>query len=352
MFDTLVGNEPVKTYLRTIVERDRVGNSYLFSGPEGVGKGLFALALARQLVNDPKGRDDHPDIHIYRPEGKIGSHSIESLRQFSEEVYTKPYEAKWKVFIIHDADRMLPYSANALLKTFEEPAEDALIILLTSSPENILPTVLSRCRRVFFHAVEKEEIASFLIQYRNVDQKQAEEIAASAKGSIARALHLLEKGEDPSHQLLFELLSKAPFRTYYDLKEAAKALADRIEESRAEQEKHYRHEMAKIDPKEMSALHKESLEKEVLGASAVKYRIEVDHLLSRLTSWFRDAYVLSVGGSSLENPSYRELIASKEHRVSLDKLLEYTWEARLSTQRFSPLSHTLETLFLKLGLLE
>ena len=137
MFEDIVGNDQIKEYLKRMVEQRAVANSLLFAGPEGIGKSLFAHALAKMLL----GSDSHPDLHVYRPEGKIGMHSIDSMRQFSEDVYLAPFQGQWKVFIIHDAERMLTYSANALLKTFEEPAKDALIILLSSAPAALLPTI-------------------------------------------------------------------------------------------------------------------------------------------------------------------------------------------------------------------
>ena len=76
--------------------------------------------------------------------------SLSLGREMCEKVYMAPFEAKWKIFIIEDAERMLPTSANALLKTFEEPAPNSVIILISDHPERLLPTVLSRCRKVHF----------------------------------------------------------------------------------------------------------------------------------------------------------------------------------------------------------
>ena len=138
MFKHILGNDQIKFFLSQTLKLGTVGNSLLFAGPDGVGKSLFAEAFAKALISqdDPKGshRDkiesgNHPDIRVYRPEGKIGMHSLGSMRQFTEEVYQSPFEAKFKVFIIHDADRMLPASSNALLKTFEEPLQNSIIIL-------------------------------------------------------------------------------------------------------------------------------------------------------------------------------------------------------------------------------
>jgi DNA polymerase III delta prime subunit len=103
-----------------------------------------ALTLAQQLVGSQ--RLHHPDIHHFYPEGKAGLHPIDNLRKLAEDVALAPFEAPYKVFLIHEAERMAPTSANALLKTFEEPAERTVILLITRHRDRILPTVLSRCQ--------------------------------------------------------------------------------------------------------------------------------------------------------------------------------------------------------------
>src|ERR1700722_5271577 len=146
----ITGNEPIKKYLCRMVEADTIPQSLLFAGPEDADKELFAIAFAKMLVRTENAI--HPDIRIYKPEGKIGQHSIQAMREFSEQVYLAPFEAKRKVFIIHDAHRMLSYSANVLLKTFEEPSPDSVIILISHVPDQILPTVLSRCQIIRFQS--------------------------------------------------------------------------------------------------------------------------------------------------------------------------------------------------------
>jgi len=138
-FASLAGNEFAKTALLRMHALQRVPNTLLFFGPDGVGKGLFARAFASLLLNAVESsklsHGNHPDLHIYQPEGKSGMHSIEAMRQLIDEVVLPPFEAPAKVFILHDAERMLPSSSNALLKTFEEPSDGTYIILLTSDPD-------------------------------------------------------------------------------------------------------------------------------------------------------------------------------------------------------------------------
>ena len=217
MFEHIIGNEQAKTYLKTTAEKGTVGNSLLFAGPDGIGKSLFAEAFAHLLIcqSDPQNihkrkidAGNHPDIRIYRPEGKVGMHSIASMRLFSQEVYLAPCESKWKIFIIHEADRMLTYSANALLKTFEEPAKDAVIILISSSPEALLPTVLSRCRTIHFHPLAEQEVTSFIEKRCQKSPQEAQTIASMAQGSLGQAVRLAAEGKSPLRAATLDFLSK------------------------------------------------------------------------------------------------------------------------------------------------
>lgn len=113
-FTDIIGNDEIKQQLERMLAKQEMGHALLFSGPEGVGKSLFAYAFAARLIQATTrglleeqvhklSLGQHPDIHIYHPEGKLGLHSIQTMRLFSEEVYFPPFEAAWKVFIIHDA---------------------------------------------------------------------------------------------------------------------------------------------------------------------------------------------------------------------------------------------------------
>ncbi len=105
---------------------------------------------------------NHPDLHIFRPEGKSGMHPMASIRQLLDEIYMPPFEGPCKIFILYGAERMLPSSSNALLKTLEEPLENTFFILISDEPDALLPTIRSRCRTVLF-AAEREVPANPLV---------------------------------------------------------------------------------------------------------------------------------------------------------------------------------------------
>lgn len=223
MFEQILGNDPIKHYLSKAIQNGRLPHALLFAGPDGIGKSLFAKALAQHLLQEKHNRieqESHPDLHILRPEGKSGNHSIETLRILIDQVHEAPFEAPGKVFVVSDAERMQPAAANALLKTLEEPNADTTLILLSASPKDLLPTILSRCIQLSFQPLSESNLISIL------STKQVpERFAKLAHGSAGRAMQLA-KGPDLEGPLL-ALLVSLPF--YPDLLKALEAIEESIE---------------------------------------------------------------------------------------------------------------------------
>ncbi|MFN0279450.1 MAG: ATP-binding protein [Pyrinomonadaceae bacterium] len=220
MFSKLVGNEHIKHTLKHLVANGRVPNALLFAGDDGIGKRQFALELARMFVctepNDTeacgvcaacrrsdvfafptteKGDDydfvffsEHPDIGMAIPFKR--NVRIGAIRALEREAHFRPYEAKARVFIVEDAEKMADPAANALLKTLEEPASTSHIFLITSRPDSLLATVRSRCQTLRFAPLETEEIESFLIEQRAFTHDEAKLAARLSRGSIGRAVSI------------------------------------------------------------------------------------------------------------------------------------------------------------------
>lgn len=209
----LLGNEPIKTYLTRAVASEQLHHTILMSGPDGVGKALFAKWLSCLLLNAPWERlekENHPDLHLLRPEGKSGTHLVEQLREMIEEVHRPPFEAKRKVFIIHEAERMIPAAANMLLKTLEEPDLDCQILLLSSAPNEILPTILSRCIHLMFQPIPKDLIAHYLQEKYSIPEPRAQLLSRLSNGSLGHALSLYQndRSEKMERTLLDALENK------------------------------------------------------------------------------------------------------------------------------------------------
>jgi len=218
MFDELTGNERVKAALRRILSADRLPGALLFTGEEGIGKKRFALEVARALnCRTPKGyegcgvcssctrivklnypqRDDadewtqiiwtdHPDVGLVVAPKRVLR--VEQMRQIEKEANFRPFEGKARVFLIDEADKLNDASANALLKVLEEPPRTSHLILITSRPAMLLPTILSRCQMIRFSPLTPAEIETHLTKNKLADNKTARLRARAAGGSIGRAL--------------------------------------------------------------------------------------------------------------------------------------------------------------------
>lgn len=176
-FRDLIGHADVAETLRAALVSGRLAHALMFVGPRGVGKATAALALASaRLCGAPRDDGDacgdcatcrsvahgnHPDLErVGRVIGKrdIG---ISQIRELLESIYRKPVSADGRVAIVDDAHRMTLEAQNALLKTLEEPPAGALLIVVTSSPERLLPTVVSRCARYRFRPLRESELTRY-----------------------------------------------------------------------------------------------------------------------------------------------------------------------------------------------
>lgn len=128
--------------LALLARKDRLPHAWIFSG----NTQAFALAAAEHFSTLLVGGSlPHPDVHIYFPEGKLRLHPLHQVHEMVQELFLPPYLAKRKVFLVQEAELMLPASANALLKGLEEPPPASFLLLVTSQKERILPTIRSRC---------------------------------------------------------------------------------------------------------------------------------------------------------------------------------------------------------------
>jgi DNA polymerase-3 subunit delta' len=135
--------------------------------------------------------------------------AVEQIRAMQKEIYLKPFEGKRKVVILSEAEKMHVSSANSLLKTLEEPPEDATMILTTSDVNQLLPTVVSRCQQVRFGKIPLPAIEKKLISDYGVEKEMATYIAFLSNGSYGRALDFLRGERQDIRREALELLQVA-----------------------------------------------------------------------------------------------------------------------------------------------
>lgn len=206
-FKDIKGHDKQIRALRQGMLHDRLAGAYLFTGPEGIGKFLTALAFAASL-NCQEGGDDscgvcpsclktqknqHPDLHLI-DNGYSDDIKIEDIRGLQEDINLRPYEGRYKVFVINNCHNLNPVAANAFLKTLEEPPKRSIIILITDKPALLLNTIISRCQVIRFSALACGELEEMLKRDQAIEPLVLHYLAHLSEGRIGCALKL--KGRD------------------------------------------------------------------------------------------------------------------------------------------------------------
>ncbi len=251
VWSDIISQHRVIEALKREIAQHRVAHAYLFHGPDGVGKRAVALALAQTLqCKQPvvpgeacgvcssclkAGKMMHPDIHVLFPyPTDVQTDDIaERLRFFADHPYSpfdyvrrpslsdptkmsnkqaiytvarvneelrrsmsfKPVEGQYKAVILTDVEAMRLEAANAFLKLLEEPTDATIFILITTRPDRVLPTIISRCQRIRFDTLHATDIQHALQKTLQLPKEKANMIARMANGSFSRALELSENEE-------------------------------------------------------------------------------------------------------------------------------------------------------------
>ncbi len=204
-FREILGQERARKILQKAIKNNRLPPAYLFSGIEGIGKTTTAISLAKTLNCVSQGMDscegcipcqkistnNHPDIFILKGEGD--SIKIDEIRKGQKFLQYKPYEGKRRVWIIADSEKINLQAQNCLLKTLEEPPPNTLLILVSSKPLRLLPTILSRCQKVIFQPLPLGLISQTLKEKWGKAEEASYLLASLSGGSLGQALSLADK---------------------------------------------------------------------------------------------------------------------------------------------------------------
>lgn len=213
------GHDDIVEQFRAILGRGRLASTYLFVGPEGVGKHTFALKLAQALLCqtrpaerlDPCGQcagcvqalaGTHPDLlRVAKPNDRsfipvellIGSGEKRMHEGLCHDISLKPFMGGRRIALIDDADLLNEEGANCLLKTLEEPPPRSVMILIGTSGERQLPTIRSRSQIIRFRPLPANVVADLLVQEQvTADPAEARRLADYSEGSLAKARELAD----------------------------------------------------------------------------------------------------------------------------------------------------------------
>lgn len=335
----LAHHQPALALLQRSLGRGRLGHAYLFTGADLEELCAAARALAMTLnCKSPPQRGDtglpldscgaclacrkvkdelHPDVFWLRPESKTRIIKAEQIRELIRELNLRPTEAEHKVAIIVAADRMHANAANAFLKTLEEPPAGTILMLLSTEPQQLLETILSRCLRLNL-AGGGPRLAPELEKWL---QDFAAQLASAGQSLLDR------------YRLLGELTRQ--------LSEMREALAARLEEQSPLQR------FPDAEPE-----LKEQWEAELKAAIEAEYRRRRGELLQALEWWLRDVWLITQGMDSalialpqLEAATRRAAARLKPPQAQANLEVVEEMSARLRT-------NAQEALVLEVGLLK
>lgn len=243
MWSTIIGHKREIGQLKQAILGRNIPHAYLFSGIEGTGKHLVAKAAAKALLCSDLKKDlapcencsnchkfnnlSHPDFLEIKPENM--EITIGLIRDVKNRMKFSPSEAKKRVIIIDPAETMNQNAANAALKILEEPPENNHFFLITSAPDRLLPTIISRCQKITFSPLLIDEIEAFLIK-GGLSKEDARLNAGMSEGSINMALSLSPEVIDRITGELLHLLSAPSSSELIDLSSRWGAAKDELDQ--------------------------------------------------------------------------------------------------------------------------
>ena len=219
MLDDISGQQRAVRFLKQVLKREAVPHAFLFTGMAGAGKFACAREFAKALnCLSPQDFDScgscascrkleeglHPDLVHIKNEGVFIK--LEQIRDLIKRFRFRPFEGKFRVVIIQDAQRLMEPAANAMLKILEEPPKANIFILLATESQMLLPTIVSRCCQVRFQPLEDRIVTEWLRSERGLSPDQAAGIARLAAGSIEKARWFSEETQAASWKKVVEKL--------------------------------------------------------------------------------------------------------------------------------------------------
>jgi DNA polymerase III subunit delta' len=309
VFDDMVGQDRVAAFLRNATSTGGVSHAYLFVGPPGAGKATAARALACAVLCDDGGcgvcsachrvrRGGHPDVHLIGPEGAAG-YLAEQVRDIIRDTNLSPVEGSHKIYLVSDADLFNDSSANAFLKTLEEPPADVVIVLMAHSYEAVLPTIASRCQVVRFRRIPDSEAIGLLVSETGAERDEAAAALAAAGGVMPRARDFLASPpRREARAMILRTLGSLPcadelevLRSAKELLAAVKAPLEDVKAAQAAESLERADFLGKGGGKALDERHKREL--------TSREREGIGEVLNVAESWLRDCLVVSQGVGDL-----------------------------------------------------
>ena len=304
-FRDIIGHNQIVDHLKNAIRMEKVSHAYIFNGESNAGKMMLAEAFAMALQCEAQGDEpcmecrscrqakehNQPDI-IYVTHDKPNVVSVDDIRQqLNNDIIIKPYNSKYKIYIVDEAEKMNEQAQNALLKTIEEPPAYGVILLLTTNADRFLPTILSRCITLNLKSVSEDEIKAHLMKKYQIPDYQADVCAAFAQGNVGKAIQLAASDE------------------FNELKTAALSVVKKLED---------------MDLYELNQLIKQINE----------FKPKIQEYLDLLTIWFRDVLYMKATGD-VNNLIFKDEVydikkqAAKRSYTGIETILQTLEQSRV-----------------------
>ena len=267
-FNKIIGHEEIISRFRSSIEADRVSHAYIIAGEEGSGRNTLAYCFAKTLQCESGESQscgqcksckqaesgNHPDI-IYIFSEEENSIKVDKIRdELVGTMEIKPYSSRYKIYIIKEGEKMASDAQSALLKTIEEPPEYGIVMIITTQPERLLPTIRSRCVFIQTKPVKESDIHDYLVNECGVSEDKARFAVEYSQGNLGKAVKLATNEE------------------YENLVRTVVALMSNIFE---------------MDMEDITATIQQ----------AENYKININDFLDLMMMWYRDILVLKVTGN-------------------------------------------------------
>ena len=292
--------------LRSSIRRGAVAHAYLFAGPRNCGKTTAALAFASALnCADPSPEGDScglcmscvriesgqdADVQLISPAGD--QTKMDQMQEMIKNLNYAPLSGKYRVYIIEQADTLNPHSENCILKILEEPPPYAVLILLSSNPNSLLPTIRSRCRTVRFRRASAVEVEDALRARLELPDDEMRTIAACSQGLIGRAFGMASGSKlVEERQIVLQALKDSVLGHPVTALRVAEELVDLATPK-------------KNDPDERSRVRR------------------LTEMLDHILSWYDDLLALKIRGegTAAANVDYLDDLRALSARYSPDRL--------------------------------
>ncbi|MGA2863008.1 MAG: hypothetical protein ABSF95_00810 [Verrucomicrobiota bacterium] len=293
--------------LQRSLERGRLAHAYLFTGHQLEELEVLARTLAktlncRQPVCGQGGvavdcceaclscrkidHGNHGDVHWVRPESRMRVIKIEQIRDLIKDIQLKPTEAEYKVAVVVGADRLNEQAANAFLKTLEEPPPKSILILLTTEPQRLLETILSRCLRLSFAGEGPQPLEPAQLAWLSAFSQLAAAPQKSLLGRYRLMDVLLRKLNGLRENIEQTLKARSPLEQYEEVEEE----------------------------------WRDRWENELVAAIEAEYKRQRADLLTVIQWWLRDVWLLTLKPSPEDQPPEARRAAAA---FSADALLSF-----------------------------